>query len=63
VLDLFVIELAADVEFHGRETDVTVRELVVFGAEHALANRTKRFDGRRAIDAVALIGEGHRTSL
>jgi hypothetical protein len=31
--DLVVVELVADVEFHGRETNVTIRQLVVLEAE------------------------------
>jgi hypothetical protein len=48
-----VVELAADVEKAIRgQADVTIRELVVFGAEHALAQRTPGGHRRLAAGAI-----------
>jgi hypothetical protein len=33
LVDFVWLELVADVEFHGRETNVTIRQLVVLEAE------------------------------
>jgi hypothetical protein len=63
LVDLVVIDLMADVEFHGREADVTVRQSVMCQAKTAGAKWAKRFDWGLAIETIALIGEGHRTSL
>jgi hypothetical protein len=42
LVDFVWLELVADVEFHGRETNVTIRQLVVLEAETPHANRTPR---------------------
>jgi hypothetical protein len=64
LVDFLRLELVADVEEAIRgQADVTIRELVVFQAETPHTKRAKRFDWGLAIDAIALIGEGHRTSL
>jgi hypothetical protein len=51
LVDLIVVELAADVEPDAREAQVTVRQLVVFQAKDALAQAAPGGYGRLATSA------------